>query len=208
MQFIEKTMEIWRVELKAGGKGLAGVKIPRGIFQGDAQSPLLFVIAMMPPNYILRKCTASVNCKIDHLMYMDSIKLFAKSWKELEALILTVRIYSQDIGIGFGWEKCAMLVMKSEKRGMTEGIKVPNQEKLRTLEEKKTYKYLGILEADTIKQVEIKEKKLKRISPENQKTTRDQTRLQEPYQRNKYLSCPLREILETIQEVKKFQVSW
>ena len=31
--------------------------------------------------------------------------------------------------------------------------------KSRTLGEKETYKYLGILEADTIKQVEMKEKK-------------------------------------------------
>ena len=60
-----------------------------------------------------------------------------------------------------------MLVMKNGKRHMTGGVKLPNQEKLRTLEEKETYKYLGILEADTIKQVEMKEKNfLKCISEE------------------------------------------
>ena len=48
--------------------------------------------------------------------------------------------------------------MKSGKRHLTDGIELPNQDKIRTLEEKETYKYLGILEADTIKQVEIKEK--------------------------------------------------
>ena len=41
---------------------------------------------------------------------------------------------------------------------MTEGMKLPNQENLRMLREKETYKYLGILEADTIKQMETKEK--------------------------------------------------
>ena len=40
---------------------------------------------------------------------------------------------------------------------MTEGMELPNQEKIRMLRKKKTSKYLGILEADTIKQVEIKE---------------------------------------------------
>ena len=40
---------------------------------------------------------------------------------------------------------------------MTERMKVPNQEKIKTLWKKETYKYLGILEAETIKQVEIKE---------------------------------------------------
>ena len=58
VQFIEKTMQTWRVELTAGGQSLAEVKIQRGIFQEDALSPLIFVIAIMPLNYILRKCTA------------------------------------------------------------------------------------------------------------------------------------------------------
>ena len=35
---------------------------------------------------------------------------------------------------------------------MSEGIELPNQEKIRTLGEKENYKYLGILEADIIKQ--------------------------------------------------------
>ena len=34
---------------------------------------------------------------------------------------------------------------------MTEGRELPNQEKSWMLGEKETYKYLGILEADTIK---------------------------------------------------------
>ena len=42
----------------AGGRRVAKAKIQRGIFQGDALSPLLFIIAMMPLNHILRKCTA------------------------------------------------------------------------------------------------------------------------------------------------------
>ena len=69
-----------------------------------------------------------------------------------------LRIYSQDIGIEFSIEKCAMLIMKSSKRHITVGMELSNQEKIRTLREKETYKYLSILEADTIKQVEMKEK--------------------------------------------------
>ena len=52
-----------------------------------------------------------------------------------------------------------MLIMKSGKRHITEGMALPNQEKNRKLVEE-TYKYLRILEADTIKQVEMKEKNL------------------------------------------------
>ena len=37
-----------------------------------------------------------------------------------------------------------------------ERIEFPNHEKTRTLEEKETYEYLGILESDTIKHVYMK----------------------------------------------------
>ena len=105
---------------------------------------------------------------------MDDIKLFTKNEKELETLMHAVRINSQVIGMEFGLEKCAMLVMKSPKRHLTDGMKLPNRDKIKTLGEKRTYKYLGILEVDTIKQVEIKEK-IKKVSQENQKATWDKT---------------------------------
>ena len=71
-------------------------------------------------------------------MYMDNI-LSAKNEEELETLIQALRIYSEDIGMELGIEKCAVLVMKSGKREMTEGIELPNQEKTRTGREKETY---------------------------------------------------------------------
>ena len=55
----------------------------------------------------------------------------------------------------FGREKCAILVIKSDKRHLTEEIELPKkeylrrtgklQDKIRTLREKETYKYLAIL---------------------------------------------------------------
>ena len=53
-----------------------------------------------------------------------------------------------------------MLILKSRKWHRTEGIELPDPEKIRTLEEKGIYKCLGILEADTIKHAEMKEKKI------------------------------------------------
>ena len=89
--------------------------------------------------------------KINHLMDI-------KMKKKMETLIQALRIYSQDIRIEFGIEKCAMLIMKSNKRHVMDRMELPNQEKIRMLGEMETYKYLWILEAHTIKQVEMKEK--------------------------------------------------
>ena len=48
---------------------------------------------------------------------------------------------------------------KKMERETTVGIELPNQESIRTLEEKENYKSFGILEADTVKQIEIKKKR-------------------------------------------------
>ena len=92
---------------------------------------------------------------------MDAIKLFAKNEKELGTLIQSVRIYSQDIGMKFGIVKYA----NNEKRKTTNDgrNRTTESRKIRTLREKKTSKYLGILEASTIKQAEMKRKIKKSI---------------------------------------------
>ena len=54
---------------------------------------------------------------------MNDIKLFAKNEKELEILIQVLRIYSEDIGMQFGREKCTM---KRGKRQMTKRTELPN----------------------------------------------------------------------------------
>ena len=85
--------------------------------------------------------------------------------------------------------------MKSGKRHPTDGMELPNQEKIRTLGEKETNKHLRTLEAVTIK------KKLRKVSKENPKATRDKTIWQKPYQRNTYLGCFPRKLFGTILEV-------
>ena len=71
---------------------------------------------------------------------MDDSKLFAKTEKELGTLMRAVRIFNQDIEMEFGIEKCAMQVTKSCKQPLTDGMELPNQEKIRTPWEKETYK--------------------------------------------------------------------
>ena len=100
INFIKKTMKTWKVKLPAGGIVLAEAKVQKDIFQGDALSPLIFIIVMMPINHKPRKCTAGYKLsksqeKINHLMHIDDIKLFSKIGKRTEnSNIRNERIYS------------------------------------------------------------------------------------------------------------------
>ena len=114
-----KVMKCWRVEPTCGSETLGEVPIKRRIFQGDALTPLLFVTALMPLTDILRTANPGYEFRtgemINHLLFMDDIKLYSKSEKILDSLIQRVRIFSKDIGMQFGIDKCAILMMKRGK---------------------------------------------------------------------------------------------
>ena len=61
------------------------------------------------------------------------------------------------------------MLMISRKWETMKWIELPNQEYIWSLEEKENYKYLGILEVDIIKQVDMKEK-YEKNSPEERES--------------------------------------
>ena len=79
---------------------------------------------------------------------MDGLKLYSRSEKGQDSLVQTVRIFSEDIGMEFGIEKCATLVMEKGKIVKSVGIELPDGKVIKSLQEGESYKYLGILEAD------------------------------------------------------------
>ena len=89
---------------------------------------------------------------------MDGLKLYSKSEKALDSLIQTARIFRKDIGMQFGIDKRAMLVMKKGKIVKTDVIQLPNDKVINSLEEGESYKYLGVLEADEVMVKEMKDK--------------------------------------------------
>ena len=159
--FISESMRHWNTELIAGQSRLGNVKIKRGIFQGDSLSPLLFVMTMIPLTQMLRKTNIFYEVRkkgkrINHLLFMDDLKLFAKNVDQIDSLVNTVRIFSEDIKMEFGLSKCGVLIMKRGKVVESDGLCMPDGTMMRNTEES-GYKYLGSLEADGIKHDEMKE---------------------------------------------------
>ena len=87
---------------------------------------------------------------------MDDLKLYSRSEKGLDSLIQTVRIFSEDIGMDFGIEKCAMLVTEKGKIVKSVGKELPDGKVIKPLQERESYKYLGILEADKFLEEKMK----------------------------------------------------
>ena len=152
-------MKSWKTELMSCGEVLTEVRIRRGISQGDSLSPLVFVMSLIPLTMVLRNAKAGYQFnggeKINHLLYMDDLRLYAKNEQQLVSLVQTVRTFSEDTGMQFGIDKFALLIIKSGKRTACEGISLPDNLVIKSLEEDGSYKYLGILEADHWKKMEV-----------------------------------------------------
>ena len=162
IDFIGKSMIDWKTNLFSDGKPLGTVNINRGIFQGDSFSPLLFVIALIPLTYVLRETKMGYQLekngpKLNHMLFMDDLKLFGKTNNEIDSLVQTVQQCSEDIKMEFGISKCAVVALKRGKRTYMKGITLPNGEELGD-PDAAGYKYLGVLELDVMLCKEMKNK--------------------------------------------------
>ena len=66
---------------------------------------------------LLRKVKASYEWgrkkfKLNHLLFLDDIKLFVKSEEQIDSLVQIVFIFSKDTGIEFGLRKCGVVILK------------------------------------------------------------------------------------------------
>ena len=147
--------------LYSGNYELVEVELKREIFQGDSIFPLVFVLALIPLSLILRKAKEAYEFseskeKINNLLLMDDLKFYSRSKKGLDSLVQTVCVFSEDIGMEFGIEKCAMLVMEKGKIVKSVGIELPDGKVIKSLQEGESCKYLGILEADKFLEEKMK----------------------------------------------------
>ena len=111
ISFVNASMKQWNAELTASNQRLGNVRIRRGIFQGDSLPPLLFVLVIIPLTLVLRQTKISHELekggkKINHLLFMDDLKLFAKNEDQIDSSVNTVRIFSEDIKLEFWQLNC------------------------------------------------------------------------------------------------------
>ena len=125
------------------------MNINRGIFHGDALSPLLFVISLIPLTLVLRRMKKRSSfqkgkSKLNHLLFMDDLKLCGSNQNEIDSLVRTVEIVIKNIGMTFVIDMCGVLAMNRGKEVECNGIELENGEEIGQIG--KGYKFLGILE--------------------------------------------------------------
>ena len=170
-----RQMKSWNTSIKLshekGEITIPDVKINKGIFQGDSLSPLLFCLTIDPLSKLLNEKANKLKGynlsqegrkkqeenSINHLLFMDDLKLFAENDESLRELLQIVEDYSKDIKMTFGVDKCAKCTLRKGKKTCTEHMQLEEYE-IQDLEEEAVYKYLGIEENENILHRKIKEK--------------------------------------------------
>jgi len=95
---------------------------------------------------------------LSHLFYMDDLKFFAKNDQDLEGLLCTIKEFSDDIGMDFGFDKCAKATFVRGKLYKKSSITLNMGTVIRELDSGETYKYLGVNEDDGVNHSSMKEK--------------------------------------------------
>lgn len=133
----------WRTYLEIGGKRGKEYRVQRGVLQGDALSPLLFVMSISPLSHYLNsktKCHAytqmakNKGLSFNHQLYMDDLKLYARSEEDLKTLFRAAETATKALGMNINTKKCGSTCLISRTGG----------DPIRTIEGKEVYKYLGI----------------------------------------------------------------
>ena len=165
INFLKISMTKWKTNLhlnySEGSIICENLDINCGILQSDSMSLLLSCLALTPLSYELNDtgyvCKIGEG-KINHLFYMDDLKLHGKNYKQLDGLLYTVKKFSDNIDMEFGLDKCAKATFIRGRLTSTSEIRFNEDTSIRELDQDETYKYLGIDDGDGIQYAKMKEK--------------------------------------------------
>jgi hypothetical protein len=168
VNFLSHVMTFWRTTLNLSINNTKlksePIQIKRGIYQGDSLSPLWFCLAINPLTNLLNSTGYGFNIrhnnttlsKLNHLLYMDDIKLYASKKNHILSLLTITENFSNDISMSFGIDKCKT---QSICRGHYENLEYITKEGeiIKNLNKGEFYKYLGINQSNHIQHSIIKE---------------------------------------------------
>lgn len=130
------------------------MKVKCGVLQGDTLSPLLFCLTIAPISFVLQKAHPGYSqraCikgdrgkRVNHLYYMDDLKIYAESEKDLETAMEVVKSASLHLNLHMNSKKCATAHISAAKRkGSTQSTDAGMAD-IPQLGQGDCYKYLGI----------------------------------------------------------------
>ena len=112
-------MSHWRTTVFANSRSIADVTIKCGIYQRNAVIPAVLGALLDKSAYGYRFKGGTT---INHRLYMNDIKLYAKNEQNIDSLIHLTQVFSSDIGMTFGLAKCRRLIVNRGKVKNTSGI--------------------------------------------------------------------------------------
>lgn len=158
---VEGLMKGWEVryEIRKGKllETSRPLRIRNGVPQGDTLSPLLFCVAVAPISHALNSMAERYTCEVyldgtkqeeirlNHIFYMDDLKLYSNTREGLEDELKVVRDTSGEIGLQLNAKKCAIV---------GNNLRESADPEIPILGEKSTYKYLGISQRFVASQTE------------------------------------------------------
>ena len=128
----------------------------RGIFQRDSLSTLLFCIALITITNLPKRNNLGykiADTKVSNLLYIHDLKVNAKNEEEMERCCALIAMFSRDIKMEFGLQKCAVIHIQ---KGIIQDS--PCVHNMPLVSSNDSYKYLGILQSSIIHHDMMKEK--------------------------------------------------
>ena len=136
---LDQSKRNWKRVLTSNGGTLGEVSIQFGIFQGNPFSASLFIIILMLLSMTLNNTNYgyldSIETPINHLLFVDDLKFYDKTERELQSLVNTVQIISKYIGLEFRMERCCPVRIKKGNISDTEDIEMVDRQRMRRIEE-------------------------------------------------------------------------
>ena len=179
INFFKEGINKWKTNLKISAENKEiitdVIEINSGILQGDCPSGLHFIICLLPLTFLLKKSklgyfvgkSNSPDSLVNHLLFMDDLKLYASNDNQLNTLINITKLFSDDIRMSFGFDKCNKITIKRGYLQQTGDIILDKDETIKELDHSKIYIYLGVTERDKVfnkdLKKEIKEEYFKRL---------------------------------------------